>query len=50
MVKLPGFFSYKKRIQALEAANRELSEQADALRIKLIAAKVKIALLKKERK
>jgi len=50
MAKLPSFFSYRKRIQELEAVNRDLSEQAASLRIKLIAANVKIALLKRERK
>ena len=50
MAKLPSFFWDKKRIQELEARNRELTEQAADLRIKLIAAKVKIALLKREGK
>lgn len=47
MAKLPSLFS-SKRIQELEALNKELTQQAADLRIKLIAAKVKIALLKRE--
>ena len=48
MANLPLFFCGKKRIQELEAINRDISEKAADLRIKLIAAKVKIALLKRE--
>lgn len=50
MAKRSLFFCGRQRIRELEALNQELSEQAADLRIKLIAAKVKIALLKKEQK
>ena len=41
------FFSGKRRVRELEDLNRELSQTIATLRIKLIAANVKIALLKK---
>lgn len=38
----------RRKIRDLEAANRDLSERIATLRIKLIAANVKIALLQKK--